>query len=102
MDLDDSKLIITECEKCNKIIWPKCNFCDACLQKTNKRNIRDIGKIVEFSQKDQIIFCIGEFEQIRIIGTLHANVNDIFPNSKIKLHITKKSNNKYSYSFTLI
>ena len=102
MNLNESYLIITECKKCDKLIWPRCNFCDSCLTKTSARKIKDIGKIVEFSQKDKIIFCVGEFEQIRIVGTLYANSNDVFPNSKIKLHVKKKSNNKYSYSFTLV
>ena len=95
-------MIITECKKCNKIIWPKCDFCNLCLKKTNKRNINNIGKIIEFSKKDKIIFCIGEFEKIRIIGTLKTNSTEIIPNSKIILHATKKSNGKYSYSFTLL
>ena len=100
--INESQLIITECSKCNKIIWPRCNFCDLCLGKTNKRKIKNIGKIIEFSKKNKIIFCVGEFEKIRVIGTLNSKSNRIFLNSKIKLHVTKKSNSQYSYLFTLI
>ena len=94
-------MIITECKKCNKLVWPNCKFCSICLEKTRKRDVNNIGKIIEFSKKDKTIFCIGEFEQIRIIGTLQTNSNDILPNSRIKLH-TKNLHEQLTYFFTLI
>lgn len=71
--LKNDKFVCSECPKCNKLVWPPSDFCNVCFSEVKWRQITKKGKLVEFSKKDNTIFCIAEFENtIRIMGELDA------------------------------
>lgn len=65
------KFIVSECKLCKGIVWPPSDFCSKCFTKTEWRGIDKIGKILEFSKKEDQYFCLAEFENaVKIMGTL--------------------------------
>lgn len=71
--LKNGKFVCGECLKCNKLVWPPSDFCNICFSKVTWRPVSKKGKLVEFSKKDNIIFCMAEFENaIRIMGELET------------------------------
>jgi uncharacterized protein len=74
-ELKNGKFVCSECYKCNKLVWPPSNFCNICFSKVKWRQVSKKGKLIEFSKKDNTIFCIAEFENtIRIMGELKIGV----------------------------
>ena len=72
-ELKNGRFVCSECPKCNKLVWPPSDFCNICFSKVNWRQIFSKGKIIEFSRKDNVVFCIAEFENsIRIMGELQT------------------------------
>ena len=70
-ELKNGKFICSECPKCNKLVWPPSEFCSICFGNVIWRQVSKTGKLVEFSKKNNVVFCIGEFENvIRIMGEL--------------------------------
>ena len=68
-ELKKGNFVTSECTNCKKIVWPPSNYCNNCFKHVNWRRISLYGKIIEWSKKDNDIFCITEFENtIRIIG----------------------------------
>ncbi len=93
---------ICKCINCKKIFLTYSKSCIYCFDKANYLVSR-YGKIVEFSKRDNIIFCIGEFEnKIRIIGTVKTNLKKPEIGMVIKLKTCQQTNNKYDYVFNLI
>jgi len=85
-ELKKGNFVCSECVKCNKLVWPPSDFCNRCFHDVIWRQVSVNGRLVEFSEKDSNIFCIGEFENtIRVMGTLKANVGDIKIGQEIKL-----------------
>ena len=65
--------VTSECQYCNKIIWPPNNYCDNCLRDVVWRDVSTIGKLIEWSKNENGIFCMVEFENvIRILGKLDS------------------------------
>ena len=63
----------SECIDCNKIVWPPSDYCDNCFMEVNWRRVSPNGKLIEWSKKNNSIFCIAEFENtIRVIGKLDS------------------------------
>jgi len=74
-ELMNNKFICSECPKCNKLVWPPSNFCNDCFGNVIWRQVSRNGKLVEFSKKDNVIFCIAEFENmIRVMGELEIGI----------------------------
>jgi uncharacterized OB-fold protein len=74
-ELKNGKFVCSECSKCNKLVWPPSDFCNICFSKVKWREISKIGKLIEFSKKDNTIFCIAEFENtIKIMGKLETGL----------------------------
>jgi len=72
-ELKNGKFVCSECPKCNKLVWPPSDFCNVCFGSVKWRQVSRNGKLVEFSKKDNTIFCIAEFENtIRIMGELET------------------------------
>ncbi len=70
-ELKNDKFVCSECPKCSKLVWPPSDFCSGCFGKVVWRQVSRKGKLIEFSKKDNTIFCIAEFENIiRIMGEL--------------------------------
>ena len=85
-ELKTGNFVTSECNHCNRIVWPPSNYCDNCFREVNWRKVSENGIIIEFSKKEHDIFCIAEFEnKIRIIGKLNTEINMIKPGQIIKL-----------------
>ena len=73
--LKNGKFVCSECSKCNKLVWPPSDYCNVCFGVVKWRQVSKNGKLVEFSKKDDKIFCIAEFENmIRIMGELEIGL----------------------------
>ena len=83
-ELKKGIFIITECNYCKKTVWPSSKICDFCLRQTKWRKSIGEGKIVEFSKKDDIYFCVVEIENaIKIIGQIDFGLPVIGDSVKI-------------------
>jgi uncharacterized OB-fold protein len=101
-ELNQGKFVISECTKCNKIIWPPNEICNSCFGEARWKEGPNQGKILEFSKKDETVFCLVEFgEVVRLIGTLEETMNpEIGQGVKIK-HCSIE-NGDYSFKLSLI
>ena len=93
--------VTSECIDCNKIVWPPSNYCDNCFKEVNWRKVSSNGKLIEWSKKNNDIFCIAEFENtIRVIGKL--DTKNIIPKPGQLLKFRNCSlNDKPKFSFIL-
>jgi len=74
-ELKNGRFVCSECSKCNKLVWPPSDLCNICFSKVKWRQVSKKGKLIEFSKKDNAIFCIAEFENtIRIMGELETGL----------------------------
>jgi len=74
-ELKKGNFMVTECNNCQKIVWPPSIFCNKCFKKTQWRKSTGEGKIIEFSKKDDQFFCIAEIENsIKIIGQIDYGI----------------------------
>jgi len=70
-ELKKGNFMVTECNNCQKIVWPSSEYCNFCFKETRWRASSGIGKILEFSKKDETFFCLVELENaIKIIGQI--------------------------------
>ena len=70
-ELKKGNFLISECTQCKKIVWPPSEFCDQCLDKNTWRKCSSEGKIIEFSKKENIYFCVAEIENsLKIMGEI--------------------------------
>ena len=93
--------ITSECNYCDKIVWPPSNYCDNCFKEVNWRKVSENGTVIELSKKEDDVFCITEFEnKIRVMGKLDAKIDMVKPGQTVKL--SKCSHNgKNSFFFSL-
>ena len=83
-ELKKGNFIISECSHCKKIIWPPSEFCNQCLGATLWRKSSGVGKIIEFSKKEEIYFCVIEIENsVRLIAELVSGEPLIGSNANI-------------------
>ncbi len=86
-ELKRGNFVISECNSCKSIVWPPSDYCNKCMDDVMWRKINPVGKLIEFSKKDEFIFGIVELEEkIRIIGKLKINPSDIKEGQNVKLH----------------
>jgi uncharacterized OB-fold protein len=70
-ELKNGKFVCSACPQCNKLVWPPSDFCNVCFSKVKWRPVSKKGKLIEFTKKDSVFFCIAEFENtIRVMGEL--------------------------------
>jgi len=85
-ELKNGKFVCSECLKCNKLVWPPSDFCSNCFGKVRWRQLSTIATLVEFSKKDDIIFCIAEFEgTIRVMGALETDAQELIIGKELQL-----------------
>ena len=102
IELKKGNFITSECQYCQKIVWPPSNYCNKCLNPVRWRDVSLYGKIIEWSKKGNDIFCISEFENtIRIIGKLDGKDKTIRSGKSVKLS-NCSMNDKCKFFFTLI
>jgi len=70
-ELKKGNFLISECNHCEKIVWPSSEFCNLCLGKNSWRKCSCTGKIIEFSKQEKTYFCVAIIENsIKIIGEI--------------------------------
>ena len=85
-ELKTGNFVTSECNHCDRVVWPPSDYCDNCFQKVDWRKISKNGIIIELSKKENDIFCISEFEnKIRIMGKLDAQIDMVKPGQRVKL-----------------
>jgi len=78
LELKRGNFLLSECNHCKKIVWPPSEFCNQCLGKNSWRKCSNMGKILEFSKKENIYFCVAEIENsIKIIGEIVSGIPKI-------------------------
>ena len=94
--------VTSECTYCKKIVWPPSDYCDNCFMKVNWRKVSPNGKLIEWSKKNNDIFCIAEFENtIRVMGKLDTK-NVMLKSGQLLKFIKCSLNYKPKFFFTLI
>ena len=77
-ELTKGNFFLSECPNCQKIVWPPSEYCDQCLQEVNWRKSSGMGIILEFSKKNEQIFCVAEIENsIRLIGKIVSGLPEV-------------------------
>ena len=70
-ELKKNNFVCSECLKCKKLVWPSSDFCNSCFSPVTWKNMDRTAKLIEFSKRNDEIFCIAEFENnIRIMGRI--------------------------------
>ncbi len=70
-ELKKGNFFISECNQCNKIVWPPSEFCNQCLSNNSWRKCSGKGIIVEFSKKEDTYFAVAEIENsVKILGQI--------------------------------
>jgi hypothetical protein len=98
---DEENFVCNECQRCNKLVWPPSNYCNRCFGEVTWRSVSSMGKVIEFSRKDDVVFCIAEFEnEIRLMGSLECDIMPLIGQS-VKL-IKYNSGAKEEFVFQLM
>lgn len=85
-ELKNGRFVCSECVKCNKLVWPPSDFCNSCFSKVRWRQVSTTAVLVEFSKKDDTVFCIAELEgTIRIMGALEADTKELTIGKELQL-----------------
>ncbi len=75
-ELKNDNFVCSKCNKCDKLVWPPSDFCNSCFGVVEWKQLNRTAKLIEFSKKDDELFCIAEFEgKIRIVGRLQNSTD---------------------------
>ena len=86
-ELSHGNFVVSECVRCNEVVWPSSNFCNICHNMTEWRSIDNIGTIIEFSKRNDEFFGLIEIEQnLRIMGKI---ISKKTPEINQKVALTK-------------
>lgn len=100
-EIEKGNFVIGECADCKTIVWPPSDYCNKCFANVKWRTSSQIGKLIEFSKKDNTNFCIAEFEEkIRIMGKLE--VGKAKPKIGQNVKLESCSSDKDHFIFTLV
>jgi len=101
--LKKGNFVIPQCPSCKELIWPPSEYCSLCFGKLKWKKADRIGKILEFSKKDDIFFCLAEFEKkIRVISTLQVFLKQPEIGKKVKLDSCKIDGENYKFTMTMV
>lgn len=85
-ELKNGRFVCSECDRCKKLVWPPSDFCNTCFGNVGWRPVSTIAKLIEFSKKGNVVFCLAEFENtIRLMGTLEYESDRLQIGQEIKL-----------------
>ena len=100
-ELRVGNFVTSECLYCAKIVWPPSAYCNNCFKNVSWRKVSPNGKLIEWSKKNNDIFCIAEFENsIRVIGKLDSK-NIIPKPGQLLKFINCSLNDKPKFFFIL-
>ena len=98
-ELSKGIFMISTCPKCEQTIWPPNEICSKCFGPAKWEKGSEFGKIIEFSQKNEEYFCLGEFDKgVKIMGSLSAKSK---PEIGQKIRLTKAEINNGNYNFQM-
>jgi len=101
-ELKKGNFSVSECTECKKIVWPPSDFCSSCFAKTNWRKASRTGKLLEYSKKQGMEFCVAEFEDvIKIIGTLIVGPNRPQIGQSVQLERCSIQDGNYNFEMSL-
>lgn len=66
-------LEIYRCPRCKRTGWPIQRYCSGCLAETDVVVASPRGRIIEFSQRDGVYFCVADFDGVRLVCTLRSS-----------------------------
>lgn len=82
-------------------MWPPSEFCNHCLGDNSWRKSSGVGKIIEFSKRDEVCFCVVEIEEsVRIMCELVSGVPKI--GKQIELTDCGVSDGNYFFKIRVI
>ena len=100
-ELKKGNFLISECNHCKIIVWPPSEFCNQCLKENSWRKCSRMGRIIEFSKKEDIYFCVAEIENsIKIIGEIISGIPEI--NRKVNIVDCGIANNNYFFKMSVL
>ena len=95
-ELAKGNFMISTCTKCELPVWPPNDICSRCFSEVKWEKCSEVGKVVEFSQKDDTYFCLAEFEKdVRIMGIISGTEPKI--DQKIRLVKVNIQNGNYHF-----
>ena len=101
-ELTKGVFMIPQCPSCKEIVWPPSDYCNRCLGKVIWKNSDGIGKIIEYSKKDDMFFCLAEFEsKIRVMGKLIINSGLPEIGKNVKMDSCSVEENNYNFTMKL-
>ena len=96
-ELSKGNFMISTCPKCDLSVWPPNDICSRCFSAVKWEKSSQIGKVIEFSQKDDSYFCLAEFEkEVRIMGT-YSGMTEPKIDQKIRLVKADIQNGDYHF-----
>ena len=102
-ELKKGEFIFPECLTCMQVVWPPSDYCNLCLEKVHWKKLDRIGKILEYSKKGDVFFCLAEFEKkIRIMGKLQVYSKQPEIGQKVKLEKFGVDGTNYHFIMSLI
>ena len=99
-ELSKGNFMISKCSKCEHVIWPPNEICSKCFGSAEWRKCSDFGKLIEYSIKDDTIFCLAEFDSVRIMGTINSTKEPEI-GQKVKLEKTNIQDGNYNFEMSL-
>ena len=91
-ELLNGNFVISNCINCKQVVWPPSNYCNICHNETKWSNSKQVGKIIEFSKKNDQYFCLIEIEQnLRVLGEV---LGETTPKINQKVQLKKCSYRK--------
>lgn len=95
-ELAKGNFMISTCTKCELTVWPPNDICSRCFNDTKWEKCSEVGKVIEYSQKNDTYFCLAEFEKsVRIMGILSGTEPEI--NQKVRLVKANIRNGDYHF-----
>lgn len=74
-----NKFVTSFCLKCNKYIWPPNSSCNLCYSSAVLKGVNSNGvllsKSISYVGGKRSYFGLGEFNEIRILGTIERSLN---------------------------
>ena len=92
--------MISKCSKCEIVIWPPNEICSKCFGNVKWERCTEFGKLIEFSRKDEKIFCLAEFDDVRIMGTINSPSEPQI-GQKVKLEKSNIHDGNYHFEMSL-
>ena len=99
-ELSKGNFMISKCSKCEQVIWPPNEICSKCFGNAEWKKSSEIGKLIEFSLKDDKIFCLAEFDSVRIMGTINS-IKEPQIGQKVKLEKAQIQDGNYYFEMSL-